>query len=173
MKPLFMLALLALGLAGVVVLEITSGSVAISPAPLPVRAVRSGPAGTAEAADAWRAVLLGRPVFSPDRRPPAAAAATARSSPVLPRLSGVLVGPGQRRAIFADGTVRAVGSTLGRWRIGQIDVGSVTMLGPDGVTVLRPAFAVASAPIRPSQAEAPVTTPPQARPIPPLLRAPK
>lgn len=178
MKPLPALLLLAAGLAGVIAVEVTSGPVVRAPPPVPIRAVALGPHAPAEAPAVWRAILLDRPVFSPDRRPPSVPAAASPGERSLPRLAGVLIGPTQRRAIFAGGAVLAVGDALGPWRIGEIEEGSVTVLGPQGVQVLRPAYAAGGAHNTERLTEAQAAAPPPAHPAPPpvtlsRLRRPK
>ncbi len=70
----------------------------------------------------------------------AALVAPARAAgppPALPRLTGIVVGPDARTAIFADDTdggwtVLREGQTIGAWRIATIAPGRVTILAPDG-----------------------------------------
>lgn len=88
--------------------------------------------------DAQR-VVLARPVFSPQRRPPSVAVA----GPQQPRLSGIIVGPHGRRAIFAGagdarGVVVDVGGQAGAWHVLAIDDHSVRVSGPDGPRTLHP-----------------------------------
>ena len=96
----------------------------------------------------WIAAVLARPVFSPDRRPPAEIASTpdVRMADGLPRLSGVLVGPFGRSAIFAaDGRkplVVDVGGRIDAWTVRTIDVDTVQVSGPGGARALHPSFAL-------------------------------
>ena len=57
----------------------------------------------ADHAHDWVVTVLARPLFSPDRRPPAdtVIVASGRTVPGLPRLAAILVGPFGRSAIFA------------------------------------------------------------------------
>jgi hypothetical protein len=95
----------------------------------------------------WIATILARPVFSPDRRPPAEIASTPgmRIADELPRLSGVLVGPFGRSAIFAvDGRkplVVDVGGHIDAWTVRTIDADTVQLSGPRGARTLHPSFA--------------------------------
>jgi hypothetical protein len=109
----------------------------------------------------WVATILARPLFSRDRRPlttpgqNATAAATG-----MPRLTGILVSPFGRTAIFAaaDGgkpIVVSEGSHIGRYVVQSIDVGQVTMIGPEGERMLRPAFDNATAPTPPVASDLP------------------
>lgn len=93
----------------------------------------------------WVTTILTRPLFSPDRRPPAAASVVSGERLVgLPRLSGVLVGPFGRSAIFAsDGgkpLVVGEGSRVADWTVRAIEAGSVDVIGPGGARTLRPSF---------------------------------
>jgi hypothetical protein len=108
--------------------------------------------------DEWVETSLARPLFSRDRRPTVVAAKageTVISS--MPRLTGVLVSPLGRSAIFAgpDGgkpMVISEGSSLGPYLIKSIAPGHVTVSGPEGERDLEPSFdanarrAVAEAP---------------------------
>lgn len=88
---------------------------------------------------AWAATALARPLFSRDRKP-APVTAKAGGAPMLaalPRLTGVIVGPFGRTAIFAateGGKPIAVteGKTIGPYRIEAIAPGGVTVAGPEG-----------------------------------------
>lgn len=174
MRAMAALALAALGLSGVVGLEL-NGSLA----PVPMQAggdTAAGPRRAAvtdpDASAGWQATLLQRPLFSPSRRPPPSAGAAGIVG--LPRLAGVLVAPGDRHAIFAGGIVVAEGGAVGRYTVQAIDAGQVTLRGPEGTQVLRPAFASVSTA---AQAAA-VPGAAQRRgqpgaPTPPALRGPK
>jgi hypothetical protein len=95
----------------------------------------------------WIAAILARPVFSPDRRPAADIASTpgVRLPEALPRLSGVLVGPFGRSAIFAvDGRKPLVvdeGGRIDAWTVGTIEADTVQVSGPGGARTLHPSFA--------------------------------
>jgi hypothetical protein len=99
----------------------------------------------------WVATILARPLFSRDRRPLAAPgqnAAVAATS--VPRLTGILISPLGRTAIFAavnggKPIVVSEGGHLGRFVVQSIDVGQVTIIGPGGQNMLRPSFDNATA----------------------------
>lgn len=81
------------------------------------------------------ATLLARPLFTPSRRPapPPAAAAP----PALQRLTGIIVGPFGKRALFASngaGKTLAVdeGGAVGPWTVQAITSRTVTLTGPGG-----------------------------------------
>ncbi len=170
MRMLLTLGVAALGLGGVVGLELTdpAASPPLVAAPpdattVPHAAAVPRAAATAlpEAIRAAQTTLLQRPLFSPNRRPPpdAAVAAPGRHGP--PRLAGVLIAPSGRRAIFADRVVVAEGGALGRYTVQAIEAGQVTLLGPDGLQVLRPAFATATPPSEPPLRSVLRRTPPR------------
>lgn len=108
----------------------------------------------------WVATILARPLLSPDRRPApevSAAGSGSRAPDGLPRLSGVLVGPFGRSAIFAaDGAKPVVvgeGSRVSAWTVRLIQAGEVQVVGPGGVRTLHPSFPTSpGAPSRPEGA---------------------
>ena len=105
------------------------------------------PAATARmtGADATERVLA-RPLFSPNRRPAEKDAAPVASLPkLLPRLTGVVVSPVGRFALFAGAEggrplVMSEGDHVGGIVIEAIEAGEVTVRGPDGAMVLRSSF---------------------------------
>ena len=80
--------------------------------------------------------------MSPTRRPPAAARVQT-SEAELPRLTGIIISPDGRSAIFA-GKPRALvvpeGGRIGEYTVRQIAPGMVTVNGPAGPVGLRPSF---------------------------------
>ena len=117
------LAALAAGLSGVLALECGAPEPMPDVAAPPAAAAAQAAAAAADTAlpNALAPRLLDRPLFSPDRRlaapePPAAAEAAAAD---LPRLAGVIVGPGRRSAIFTDGAgqprIAGEGASIGRF----------------------------------------------------------
>jgi hypothetical protein len=98
--------------------------------------------------------ILARPLFAPSRRPPAPAAATdpaAIAEP--PRLTGVIVAPSTRRAIFAAtkgrATVVSEGGSIGGYLVKSIDPSGAVLSGPMGEHVLRTTYAKRNFLIRP------------------------
>lgn len=96
---------------------------------------------------AWITSILARPLFNTDRRPVAGAVATGGPTEGLPRLTGVMVTPGGRQAIFAASVggrqiAVAVGGHIGVFTVSRIDESGITVLGPDGPRQIRPSFAV-------------------------------
>lgn len=169
---------LAVVLAGTIALEL-NGVVADDDAMIPTNsrppaaraeptatpsAVRPAPGerGVERGVDSRQAVVdgvLARPLFAATRRPAATAptVAPAAAAPAnLPRLAGVLVNGGSRRAIFAEPgggkpIVLQEGSQVGAYTVQAIEAGQVTLMGPAGVQVVRPSFDTRA----PGQAAAP------------------
>ena len=143
------LAGLAVALGAVVAVEFMGDPVAEVRPAVPATAVSVPVAGpAADPSPGWVAEILARPLFSPDRRPVAAAVVVGGpAAPGLPRLAGVMVTPAGRRAIFAGAGASdkplalAEGGRIGAFVISRIDDGAVTVTGPDGARVIRPSFA--------------------------------
>ena len=138
------------GFATVVALEVANAPQGTVEA-LPSHADATRPAAKSASADhsgEWAATILARPLFSPDRRPSAAAAAIT-SAPGLPRLAGIMVGPFGRSAIFAgDGPkplVAQEGARIAGYTVKAIEAAQVRLSGPNGNVVLYPTFATAAA----------------------------
>jgi hypothetical protein len=170
-RPAFFgLALLAAGLLTVLALELDAGAPAEEasggPPRHPPRAQpRAAPEDPVDHTEEWAQTSLARPLFSRDRRP-TPVAAKAGGGPVvtaLPRLTGVLVGPFGRRAIFAataggKPSVIEEGGSLGPYKVEAIAPGHVTIAGPEGEHELQPAFDAAA---RQAMAAEIPTPPPQ------------
>ncbi|MBV8521959.1 MAG: hypothetical protein JOY71_07520 [Acetobacteraceae bacterium] len=175
-SPLAGVALLTTAVAGALVAwEISdlrrvlgAGDPASAPAARPaLQAVNSPPTPAVDVAgrtQAWVSTVLARPLFSPDRRP---AAGPAQATGSLPRLTGTVVGPFGRAAIFA-GDPKAVavaeGGRIQSYSVRSIGANEVEVIGPEGVQILRPSFAPAPPPgaARPTAAPPPVRTNPAA-----------
>ncbi len=150
-----LLPLVLAGCAALLLVLIGVELVPAAPTPLVRRLTRAAhPAAARVAAPdesaRWAETVLARPLFSPQRRPPAPAAAAAQAATTLPRLSGILVGPGGARAIFApDGggkpIVLSPGARLDGGVIRAIGVGGVVLARAGGEQVLRPRFDAATA----------------------------
>jgi hypothetical protein len=169
-------------LAGLLTFELGEGSdvgsvssIAASPA-APVASAEAQLRPGVDRTAVWVATILARPLFSPDRRPPTEAAPmpAAVASPeddTPPRLTGVLVSAQGRTAIFADPAggkpiVLEEGGRLGRFTVQTIEAGQVTLAGPAGVAVLRPAFAAGGAAGETaSTVPTPPASPPPASPV--------
>jgi general secretion pathway protein N len=89
------------------------------------------------------AATLSRPLFSSTRRPRDRAVASQAGDPEFQlRLSGIVIEPERRIAIFAKTgakpLVRSEGETLDEWRLDSITPREVTLTGPTGSTTLEP-----------------------------------
>jgi hypothetical protein len=153
------LALLAIALAGLLGFELRSGLTNRQPrnqgrpaiAELPVAgAAESGTPASGVGVAAQRQILvdaiLARPLFSPNRRAATAhAAEPGAPPPTLARVTGIIVDGGRRTVFFAGsdgGKPIAVGegAELKGYRVTSIEAAQVTVTGPNGSVVLRPAF---------------------------------
>ncbi len=109
----------------------------------PAQAVPVQSADTAkERTSHYVADILARPLVSPNRRP---GTAIASESVGLPRLTGVLISSGGKVAIFAGATgakslAVSEGERVGAYLIAAIGSDGVTIVGPQGDRLLRPAF---------------------------------
>lgn len=146
-RPLVLAAILCV-LAGGIAFEIQgSGTGATAQSPVPresgvVPTVQVGGVGMADSLRSWRDQILSRPLFSPDRRPVEAAV---QSVSGLPRLTGMILTDSRKVAIFASPSggrsiVAEEGSRVGVYEVRTITNTSVTVAGPDGMTVLKPNF---------------------------------
>ena len=146
------LGLLAAALAGVLFLETRPDAPAVdavAPRAAPAVSPPGQPAPGPDRIGPWVATILARPLFEPSRRPPAVEAAAGGAIAVLPRVTGVLVGPTGRSVIFAGSgngrpLVAREGTRVGPFTVQSIDIGAVTILGPDGPRVLHPSFDTAA-----------------------------
>jgi hypothetical protein len=136
------------------------------------------------------ATVLSRPLFSPTRQPAAHDNPDQSTGLGLTdvRLSGIVIEPGRRLAIFAipgaKPAVRGEGETVNDWRVDRITLREVVLSGPTGSTTMEPKIDATlvqrvPAPPRPApgqpQAAAPAAaavSPPGARPRAPGLSAP-
>jgi hypothetical protein len=87
---------------------------------------------------------LAEPLLGPAQRPPEAASSDSAGDPRPPdvRLSGVVIEPDQRIAIFAVNGSKSVvlseGEALNDWRIDSISPQKVSLSGPAGSMTLKP-----------------------------------
>jgi hypothetical protein len=89
---------------------------------------------------AWLTEIMARPLFNPDRHP------VDLGMRGLPRLTGIIVAGTQRVAIFAgpaDGRplVAQVGGHVGAYEVRAVADEGVTVVGPEGISMIRPVFA--------------------------------
>ena len=92
------------------------------------------------------ATILARPLFSSTRRPPPRGGDNAMADSGLAdtRLTGIVVVPGHRIAIFAPLGAKALvvseGETVSGWRVERINPREVSLSGPSGTKTLQPKF---------------------------------
>jgi hypothetical protein len=89
-------------------------------------------------------IILGRPLFAPDRKPFGDARPLADAG--LPRLSGIIAGANQSLAIFESSVnvkpiVARSGETVGGWQVMDIALGEVTLRKADDSIRVTPQFA--------------------------------
>lgn len=136
----------ALGLGAVIAGEISGGGAVAPVPPVPPSAYSNAAAsahvlpGTSEQHSV--ATILARPLFDSTRR----AAGVAVTSAGALRLSGVIVGPLGRQAIFeptggGKPVVVREGERVGNDVVRSIGPDLVLMVGTDGARALRPAYA--------------------------------
>jgi hypothetical protein len=119
------------------------GSVAIAPAISPGK-----PVDITDRSASWVAEAMARPLFSPTRRPPprpTASTQTAATANGGARLTGIVISPAGRQAIFApvDGgksIVLSEGGHLGDETIEAIRPDAITLAGPAGRRFLGTVF---------------------------------
>ncbi|APH57604.1 Hypothetical protein GbCGDNIH6_1763 [Granulibacter bethesdensis] len=101
----------------------------------PIPATPPLPAFTSEEAVK---VILARPLFAPRRRP-LPSSETGHIN--LPRLTGIITGPGDRKAIFAGephSIAIGAGGSIKGYTVTGIEAGTVTLSGPEGTMTLHP-----------------------------------
>jgi general secretion pathway protein N len=175
-------------LGGVIVAELTAGDGGASDGPAVAHPVdrSAAPRPQAPRDEELLATILARPLFSPNRKPPADEVAGQPAGPDLNdvRLTGIVVAADRRLAIFAlpgaKALVRGEGETVNDWRLDTITPHQVVLSGPAGTRTLQPKIDAsvvrrAPGPPRPSQNAAPMPRPaavPGAPPAAPPVAAP-
>jgi hypothetical protein len=114
--------------------------------------------------------VLARPLFNPGRRPIETDVLGARG---LPRLTGIVVAGSQQVAIFAARSneqpiVVEAGGRVGAYEVRSIADAGVTVVGPEGVTLITPIFDV----LHPTASAPPVASAQPSRPVPPTGNVP-
>lgn len=128
----------------------TSGSPA-RPGPVVNHASRNSVTYLAGEVDQRLKEILARPVLSRDRRPTGSAT---HSVAGLARLSGIVFSGTHKIAIFAASSggppvIVEEGARLNAYQVTAITKTDVTVVGPNGIAVLRPAFdSAAPLPVR-------------------------
>jgi general secretion pathway protein N len=97
----------------------------------------------------WRNMMLSRPLFDPNRRPPAPPQDPA-ATVEIPRLSGIMITPTERIAVFSPAMGAPIivnqNSRFGPFTVLAISGDSVAIKGPSGVIVLRSDFGAGEGP---------------------------
>ncbi len=135
---LVLAAMIASELSGSVTAPPVAG-VAMAPAPTRNAKLAGEPAASSD--QRWMATILGRPLFTPSRRPPAEAAQVTGAL----RLTGTIVGPDGPRAIFEPqegGRAMVVreGERVGGALVRAIAPGKVFIVDGSGLRLLQPSF---------------------------------
>jgi hypothetical protein len=86
--------------------------------------------------------ILARPLFSPTRHPPQTTEISSNFELGGARLTGIVIGPGERLAIFdikgSKPVVLNEGESVSGWRVDSIAPSEVSLVGPAGVKTLQP-----------------------------------
>jgi hypothetical protein len=183
---LLILGAMAATLAGIIGLELREA--ALYEVPTPIAPIRQQPEQLQASAPSsmssdqparYVTAILARPLFSPTRRPDETAANKAAEATDLGRLTGVLVSPAGKSAIFVGPTggkpiIVGEGGRIGEYVVRSIDAGAVMVIGPAGERVLHPAFDPNPPPPKPKLAmPEPIVAPIIAVPGPPTPAAGK
>ncbi len=138
------LSALAAGLCFVIGLEVSDWPPdAASPTTVRVKADQGPVAATTPRVPdqhaAWLTEIMARPLFSPDRHPVEIGVRG------LPRLTGVVVAGSKRVAIFAGPSngrpiVAQAGAHVGPYEVRIVADDGVTVVGPEGISLIRPVF---------------------------------
>jgi hypothetical protein len=132
--------------AGLILVELDSAgsdSPVLEPTLPPLETQPTAPQAQEPRVDDLVATALAGPLFSPTRRPPETAP-SGNADPGLPdvRLTGIVIEPDRRIAIFAVAgakpLVLAEGETLKGWRLDSISAQEVSLSGPAGTRMLEP-----------------------------------
>ncbi len=141
---LVMLLVACAAFAGLIVFEFVSDGadrVAFAPSPDQVE-TKPKPRTQEPRVDDAVATVLAAPLFSPTRRPPESSGPSVDPEVSGVRLTGIVIQPDRRIAIFAaSGTkpfVRSEGETLNEWQLDSITPLAVTLSGPAGTRTLAP-----------------------------------
>ena len=98
---------------------------------------------TGDLTASWVGSILARPLFTPSRRG-AAASAVAVANNALPRLSGIMITPTKKTAVFTPAAGLPImaqeGGEIGLYTVRSIDPNYVVVTGPRGIQILHMTF---------------------------------
>jgi hypothetical protein len=150
---MLILACVAIALGGLIAIESRPGKhrghVAIAD-----NAIRRVPVavhgGDRRQVQSWVDSILARPLFEPSRRPPPPVAGPGTAASGFPRLTGIIIMPQQREAIFAvpgkaQPVVVTAGSRLNGVLIKSIEAGWIVVVDAAGAQRVRPSFSTGTA----------------------------
>jgi hypothetical protein len=128
-----------------ILLELTSAMTNPDPPATVSPKIDRGPAVSSDVrADPNQLVsaILARPLFSSTRRPPQTTEISSNFELGGARLTGIVIGPGERLAIFdikgSKPVVLNEGETVSGWRVDSIAPSEVSLVGPGGLKTLQP-----------------------------------
>jgi general secretion pathway protein N len=134
----------ALLFGSLIVIQFSAGTaddVAVVPAAIRPDGDRAELPRTAPPADSLVATIFARPLFSPDRRPPAAPQGSGADLKDK-RFAGIVIEPGRRLAIFAVTGAKPLavteGDSVDGWRIESITADEIALVSAQGSRTLRP-----------------------------------
>ncbi|HEV2187022.1 MAG TPA: hypothetical protein VGR70_07425 [Stellaceae bacterium] len=146
-RGVFLLAAGCVFFGAVILVELSGGMThPVPPAAVPPGVDNTPAMASDVAADPNRLVptILARPLFSPTRQPPPATGNEVSGNFELggARLTGIVIGPGERLAIFdmkgSKPVVLNEGETVSGWRVDSIAPSEVSLVGPGGTKTLQP-----------------------------------
>ncbi len=143
MTPLRPLLLASAGLACALAAEWALPDDPAPDAPRPPALPHPSSAQAEADLDGWQATALARPLFSKTRTP-ADAETKPDAAEGMPRLTGVIITPHQRRAVFMTAAGASVlaqeGDDVADVTVKSIERGRVVLDHPGGEVVIRPSF---------------------------------
>jgi hypothetical protein len=177
-RRVLLLVFVGAGLAALNLAELRGGGDGIVAAPPPARiaATPGGPQAPREAVSQLLATVLVRPLFSPTRRPATGDEPVAEAFGA--RLTGIIVAPERRVAIFAGSggkpLIASEGDSIDGWDVETITPNEVSLKGPTGVRTLQPKMdsTLARAQSPPQSGAAPQHPPLAGPPAGPTVRPP-
>ena len=144
-RRLLLLLTACIGLAAVNAVELrgdAAGSTIVARPPARVAPEPVAPKPPPIAVGKLMATALDRPLFSPTRRPPSAGGGPVEEAFIGDRLTGIIVSPERRLAIFAVPAGKPIvvteGDSVGGWQVETITPTAVSLRGPSGSRIFQP-----------------------------------